>query len=88
MLSTYLCGAVVVSAAAVVFAGGTPAPAFRAGLLWPVVVVSVVQVLLIHLLARVIQARAAQYGSRPLSAITLSSETWGRTTRMVSGSLW
>ena len=39
MLNIYLCGAILVTAAAMMFPAATPAPAFLAGVLWPVVVV-------------------------------------------------
>ena len=73
MLSIYLCGAVLVAAAAMMFPAATPTPVFLAGLLWPVVVVGALQMLLIKSVAAVLQARAAHDGSRPLSAMALSS---------------
>jgi hypothetical protein len=70
MLNIYLCGAVLLAAAAIMFPAATPTPVFLAGLLWPVVV-GAIQMLLIKSVATVIQARAAHDGSRPLNAITL-----------------
>lgn len=72
MLNIYLWGTVVMTATAVVFAGEMRAPAFLAGLLWPVVVVGVVQMLLIHLLAKVIRASGTRE-ARPLSTMTGSN---------------
>jgi hypothetical protein len=46
--------------------------AVLAGLLWPIVIVGVIQLLLVHLVATAIQARAAHDGSRPVNAMTLS----------------
>ena len=58
MLAIYLCGAVLVAAAAMLFPAATPGPAFLAGLLWPIVVVGAVQMLSIQLVASAIRARA------------------------------
>lgn len=81
MLTVYLCGAVLVTAAAMMFPAATPGPAFLAGLLWPVVVVGAVQMLLIQLVASVIRARTI-----PSSADAGASEAWDRRTLVASGS--
>jgi hypothetical protein len=73
MLNIYLCGAVLVAAAAMMFPAVTPTPLFLAGLLWPIVVVGVIQMMLIKSMATVLQARAAHDGLRPLNAMALSS---------------
>lgn len=49
--AVYLCGAVLVTAAEVMFPAATAGPAFLAGLLWPVVVIGTVQTLLLELVA-------------------------------------
>jgi hypothetical protein len=58
MLAIYLCGAVLVTAAATMFPAATPGPVLLAGLLWPVVAVGMVQMLLIQLVVSAIRARA------------------------------
>lgn len=83
MLAIYLCGAVLVTAAATMFPAATPGPVLLAGLLWPVVVVGMVQMLLIRLVASVIRARAI-----PSSEDAAPAETWDRRTLVASGSRW
>ncbi len=81
MLAIYLCGAVLVTAAATMSPAATPAPVLLAGLLWPVVVVGVVQMLLIQFVASAIRARAIQS-----SVNADAAETWDRRTLVASGS--
>ena len=81
MLTIYLCGAVVMTVAAVMFADRMRGAAFLAGLLWPVVVVGIVQICLIHLLAKVMRTRAASDESRPLTATAPSNPGAAASTR-------
>ena len=75
MLNIYLCGAILVTAAAMMFPAATPAPAFLAGVLWPVVVVGVIQIVLIQLVATVIRARTVSTDPSPAMPETSDSRT-------------
>jgi len=72
MLNIYLWGAALTAVAAVVFAGDVRAPALLAGLLWPVVLVGLAQLLAIRLLAETV--RSAQ----PSAGVVEPVETWDR----------
>jgi hypothetical protein len=68
-MSIYLCGAALITVAAVLYEGGKPVQAIVAGLVWPVIVVGMAHVLVMYMFAELAQIRVAhndaRYASRP-----------------------
>lgn len=85
MLASYLCGAVVVAAGAMLLPAATPGPALLAGLLWPVVVVGAVQMVVIQLVVWAIRARAIPSIVTPSSGDAAAAEAWDTRTLVGSG---